>query len=280
MILETPESALLHPHGIPLPLSEPLPEIRAGDLIVRLAETEREVQSAQQLRYRIFYDEMKARPTPEMQRLERDFDSLDALCDHLLVIDAGRDRVVGTYRLITRKAARINGGFYSSSEYDISCLANWPGEVLELGRSCVEGDYRTGGTMQLLWRGIAGYVFAHGIEVMFGCASLPGVDVEKLQLPLSYLHHHHLAPLERRPRALPHRYVQMDRIPADVIDPQAGMASLPPLIKGYLRIGGGVGDGAVVDWEFNTTDVCIIVKTQLMTDKYMSHYRRAVEGSA
>ena len=257
-----------------------MPEIRVGDLIVRLADSEREVQAAQRLRYRIFYDEMRAKASPEMERLERDFDSLDALCDHLLVIDSSRESVVGTYRLITRKMAIAHGGFYTASEYDISCLETWPGEVLELGRSCVDAEYRTGGTMQLLWRGLAAYVFTHGIEVMFGCASLPGVDVERLKRPLAFLHHFHRAPLDRRPKALAHRYVDMDRIPADAIDPKEALSELPPLLKGYLRVGGGIGDGAVIDWQFNTTDVCIVVKTEFVTDKYIKHYRRSVAGSA
>jgi putative hemolysin len=257
-----------------------MPEIRAGDLIVRLAETEREVQAAQRLRYRIFYNEMHAKASPEMERLERDFDSLDALCDHLLVIDSSRECVVGTYRLITRRMAIAHGGFYTASEYDISCLETWPGEVLELGRSCVDAEYRTGGTMQLLWRGLAAYVFTHGIEVMFGCASLPGVDIEQLKRPLAYLHHFHRAPIERRPSALTHRAVDMNRIPADQIDQKEALAELPPLLKGYLRVGGGIGDGAVIDWQFNTTDVCIVVKTELVTDKYIKHYRRSMESGA
>lgn len=256
-----------------------IPEIRAGDLIVRLAEDEEEISAAQRLRYRIFYNEMRAKASPDMERLERDFDSLDAYCDHLLVIDSSRDTVVGTYRLITRKMAIAHGGFYTASEFDISCLEAWPGEVLELGRSCVDAEYRTGGTMQLLWRGLAAYVFTHGIEVMFGCASLPGVDVERLKRPLAYLHHYHLAPADRRPRAVAPRCVSMDRIPADAIDPKEALAELPPLLKGYLRVGGGVGEGAVIDWQFNTTDVCIVVKTELVTDKYIKHYRRSVEGS-
>jgi L-ornithine Nalpha-acyltransferase len=256
-----------------------VPEVRAGDLIVRLAEDEEEIQAAQRLRYRIFYQEMHAKPSPATERLERDFDSLDALCDHLLVIDASRDTVVGTYRLITRKMAIAHGGFYTANEYDISCLEAWPGEVLELGRSCVDVEYRTGATMQLLWRGLAAYVFSHGIEVMFGCASLPGVDVERLKLPLAYLHHHHLAAENRRPRALAPRHVAMDRLSVDQIDVKAALAVLPPLLKGYLRVGGEIGDGAVIDWQFNTTDVCLVLKTELVTDRYIKHYRRSVEGS-
>ena len=126
--------------------------------------------------------------------------------------------------------------------------------------------------MTLLWRGIAAYVFHYDITLMFGCASLPGTDPDALALPLSYLYHHHLAPLEMRPRALPDLYTPMDRIPAGDLDPRAGNISLPPLIKGYLRVGAFVGDGAVIDRQFHTTDVCVVVKTDMVTAKYRQHY--------
>ena len=114
---------------------------------------------------------------------------------------------------------------------------------------------------------------------MFGCASLHGTDPRALALPLAYLHHHHLAPPELRPRALEDRYVDMQLMPADAIEPMRALAELPPLVKGYLRLGGFVGDGAVVDEQFNTTDICIVVKTELVTDKYYKHYeRRSREG--
>ena len=128
--------------------------------------------------------------------------------------------------------------------------------------------------MQLLWRGIAGYVFTHNIDLMFGCASLPGIKPEALAVPLSYLYHHHLAPAEIRPRALPSLYTEMNLLPADAIAARQAVVELPPLIKGYLRLGGFVGDGAVIDRQFNTTDVCVIVKTDLITDKYFRHYDR------
>jgi putative hemolysin len=146
--------------------------------------------------------------------------------------------------------------------------------VLELGRSCVDSAYRTKMTMQLLWRGIAGYVFTHNIDLLFGCASLPGVNPEALAVPLSYLYHKHLAPADLRPRALPELYTDMNLLPAAAINARQALAELPPLVKGYLRLGGFVGDGAVIDRQFNTTDVCVIVKTDLITDKYFRHYDR------
>ncbi len=250
--------------------------VRCDGLEVRLAETPAEVDAAQALRYRVFYQEMSARPTPEMAARQRDFDGFDGSCDHLLVIDHDRDAVVGTYRLMRRAAAARCGSFYSSGEYDLTPILAYPGEILELGRSCVDAAYRTRPTMELLWRGIAAYVFRHRIGLMFGCASLPGTDPEALAVPLAYLRHNHLAPAGLRPRALPERYVDMDRRPPDEVNRREGLALLPPLIKGYLRLGGFVGDGAVIDDQFNTTDVCIVVKTDTVTEKYYRHYERAV----
>jgi putative hemolysin len=253
-------------------------DLASGLLQVRLAETAADIDAAQALRYRIFYERLGARPLPEMARRHRDFDRFDEFCDHLLVLDhsrgCGAESVVGTYRLIRRAAVARLGAFYSAAEYDIGPLAAYPGEILELGRSCVDPAYRQRPAMQLLWAGIAAYVFHYDIALMFGCASLPGTDADALATPLSYLCHYHLAPPPLRVRALPHRYVEMRRMAADRIDPAAALAALPPLIKGYLRLGGFVGDGAVIDDQFNTTDVCVVVKTDLVTQKYSRHYER------
>jgi L-ornithine Nalpha-acyltransferase len=260
------------------PLDGRIIDIRSGPLQVRLAETAADIDAAQALRYRIFYETLGARPIPEMARRRRDFDRFDEDCDHLLVLDHSRaadaNIVVGTYRLIRREIAARLGGFYSANEYDIAPLVVHPGEILELGRSCVDPAYRQRPAMQMLWSGIAAYVFHHGIVLMFGCASLPGTDPDALAMPLSYLHYHHLAPPALRPRALTGRYVDMCRSDRAAIDTARAAAALPPLIKGYLRVGGFVGDGAVIDEQFNTTDVCILVKTDLITEKYSRHYER------
>jgi putative hemolysin len=257
-------------------------ELRAGNLGLRLAESTAEVEAAQALRYRVFYDEMGAHADAATRTARRDMDQFDAVADHLLVLDHdlgdGPAAVVGTYRLIRREGAAKLGRFYSESEYDIATLASYPGEVMELGRSCVAGPYRTRGTLQLLWRGIAAYVFRYRIDLMFGCASLPGTDLDQLAPQLSYLHANHLAPPALRPRALPERYQAMDRMALGAAETRAALHDLPPLIKGYLRLGGFVGDGAVIDAQFNTTDVCIVVKTELVTEKYAKHYERTVGG--
>ncbi len=253
-------------------------ELRGGNLGVRLAIGEAEIDAVQALRYRVFYQELKARADSETATSQRDRDVYDTVADHLLVVDhelgEGAESVVGTYRLIQREAAGRIGHFYSSDEYDIACIEAIPGRILELGRSCVDTGYRNRSVMQLLWRGIAAYVFQHKIELMFGCASLPGNDPDALAAELTYLYYHHLAPAAIRPRALPHRYIEMRRLDRDEIDARAALTKLPPLIKGYLRLGGFIGDGAVIDPQFNTTDVAVVVKTDLVTEKYYKHYER------
>lgn len=259
----------------------PFAPIRAGNLLARLAATDADVEAAQALRFRVFFEEMGAKPTVEAKHLRRDADGFDPYCDHLLVIDeAAGDSVVGTYRVLRREAAAAKGGFYSESEYDIRPLLDLPGEILELGRSCVDAAYRTRLTMNLLWQTIAAYVFHYDVGVMFGCASLSGTDAAAHATALSYLHHYHLAPPAFRPKALPERYVDMLQIPREQLDAKAALAALPPLVKGYLRLGGFVGDGAVIDRDFNTTDVSIVVKTDLITEKYSRHYERAIRDPA
>ncbi len=262
---------------------EPVVDVNFESLQARLAADEAEIDAAQALRYRVFYEEMGAQPTPEMAHRRRDFDNFDSGCDHLLVFDhakgTGAAAVVGTYRLLRREMAAKGGGFYSASEYDLGKIRDFPGEILELGRSCTDISARSGAVARLMWRGIAAYVFHYRIAVMFGCASLHGTDPDALALSLAYLHHFHRAPPDLRMRALDDRYVEMDRMAKESIDPTRAQALLPPLIKGYLRLGGFVGDGAVIDRPFNTTDVSIVVKTDLVTDRYYRHYeRRAREG--
>ena len=170
------------------------PVLAQGSMLeVRIAQTKAEIEEAQRLRYHVFYQEMSAIPTPEMQASGRDFDRYDAFCDHLLVVDReaqgpGRPgAVVGTYRLLRSDIAAQNGGFYTSGEYDLSTVfaAHPPGtKFVELGRSCVLREYRAKPiTLQLLWRGIVLYLDRYSLDVMFGCASFPGVDPGALSLP-------------------------------------------------------------------------------------------------
>ncbi|TPW34553.1 GNAT family N-acetyltransferase [Oecophyllibacter saccharovorans] len=257
-------------------------ELRGGTLGVRLALNEEERDAAQALRYQVFFEEMGAHPDAATRRSRRDVDPYDDVADHLLVIDhsrLGRDRVVGTYRLLRSEAAAKAGNFYSASEYDLSLLTDFPGNLLEVGRSCVARDYRGRSAMQLLWRGIASYIFLHRIDVLFGCASLHGIQPDSLADELTWLYHNHLAPPALRVRARPERYVDMQRSDPTTLDRRRCLSRLPPLIKGYLRLGGYVGDGAVVDEQFNTTDVAVLVKSELLADKYYRHYERRLRDA-
>lgn len=252
---------------------------RAGQLDVRVAVSDEEIAAAQALRYGIFYEEMGATPSFAMRRQRRDIDPYDAVCDHLLVIDHGFDgapRVVGTYRMLRQVVAERHRGFYSAGEYDLSPLFATAraggGQLLELGRSCVAAEHRNNATIGLLWRGIAAYLQTHGVSHMFGCASLHGTDPRAFDAELSYLHHHHLAPPALRARALPGHHVPMDRIPADRLDARAAGRALPPLVKGYLRVGATVGDGAFVDRQFNTVDVFVVMPVERITARYLERF--------
>ncbi len=253
-------------------------DLRSGSLQIRLAESEADIDGVQALRYRVFYEEMGATPNPDMALKRRDFDDFDRHCDHLLAIDhalgSGPEAIVGTYRYIRRPAAKKIGRFYSAAEFDISKIVAFPGEILELGRSCVDARARNSATLRLLWRGNAAYVFHHKIDLMFGCASLAGTDPDALAVPLTYLYQHRLASPELRPRALPGRYVEMNRLAPGSYDAEAAAAAMTPIVKGYLRLGGCVGEGAVIDRQFNTIDVSVVVRCDHVTEKYYRHYER------
>ena len=255
-----------------------------GNLELKLAQDSYEIEAAQKLRYRVFYEEMGANPSPQIKRLRLDYDEFDDNADHLLVIDRrlrnnfsgrGRHPVIGTYRLLQRSHLGPSKNFYTANEFDISKILSFPGKILELGRSCVDINYRNRVTLQLLWQGIATYVFSHKIDLMFGCASFPGIQPERHQAALAYLRSQHQAPQIIRPCALPKKYVDMGSKPEAIGNEVIKINNLPPLIKGYLRVGGQVGDGAVIDNQFNTTDVCVIVKTAALPIRYRRHYERS-----
>jgi putative hemolysin len=255
---------------------------RSGSLEVRLARGPREIWRAQRLRYRVFYQEMSAKPDVVSRMFRRDADRFDGACDHLLVIDhAARGRfggtkpkVVGTYRLMRQSAAERLGGFYTQGEFDLApLLARHPGKrLLELGRSCVLQPYRTKKTVELLWHGIWAYVRHHRIDAMFGCASFDGVNPDALALPLSFLHHHARPDEEWSASARPERCVAMDRLPAAMVDMKLALKEMPPLIKGYLRLGARFGSGAVIDRQFGTTDVLVILPVAAIDRRYLAYY--------
>lgn len=260
-----------------------------GNLRVRLAQTRKDILKAQRLRYRVFYEEMSATPSviAGMRRLDQD--PYDAVCDHLLVVDRGgegrsepgrwssgrRENVVGTYRVLRQEVAERTLGFYTASEYDILPLieARSPKyRFMELGRSCVLQPYRTKRSVELLWQGLWTYVREHNVDVMLGCASFGGTDPSEHAMALSFLHHHAMAPDEWRCKAHDHLYTRMDLLKPEEVNPKAALKALPPLIKGYLRLGACVGDGAVIDHQFGTTDVLIILPVERIDPRYFEHF--------
>lgn len=261
--------------GLPDPLG------RIGTLELRLARKPKDVKRAQKLRYKVFFEEMSAVPNVAARLLRRDADIFDQVCDHLLVRDSeprggliAKKRTVGTYRLLRQDVAERHFGFYTQGEFDIAPLIARHAHLnfLELGRSCVLEPWRDRRTVELLWHGIWAYVLAHRVEVMIGCASLEGSNPSELALPLSYLHHFHRAPEPWRAEALPHRRAEVPLLPKDKINPKEALRALPPLIKGYLRLGAMIGDGAVADRQFGTTDVLIVLPRAFINPRYVSYY--------
>jgi len=253
---------------------------RAPGLEVRLANNPREIEAAQRLRYRVFYEEMGAVPMDGESRPGIDRDHFDDWCDHLLVIDPGlpeEHSVVGTYRLMPGSRQAAAGGFYSASEFDLTpLLANGPRaeRLLECGRSCVAAGYRTSRTVQLLWRGIAAYMADHDIEAMFGCASLPGTDIQQHAGPLAFMHQHALAPASLRVSALPEHAADLPETRLSCDGRRSALKALPPLIKAYLRLGAWIGEGAATDRQFRTTDVFVLLPVTRIPARYHAYFDR------
>ncbi len=257
-------------------------QLNIENVEVKLAQEDAEVEAAQRLRYKVFYEEYEAKPSAEMIKERRDMDAFDEVADHLLVVDKSIadpiDRIVGTYRLLRHEAADKHGQFYTSDEYNIAPLINSGSTLLELGRSCVLADYRTRTVLHLLWEGIIKFMLENDLGTMFGCASLHGTDIDALSHQLAYLHHNHLAPENIRPRALDERFVDMNLHPKEDLNEREIFKSLPPLIKGYMRVGCTIGEGAVIDHQFGTTDVCIVLPMKEFAPRYRKHYARKINS--
>lgn len=252
---------------------------RLGALEVRLARFAAEVRRAQELRYRVFYKEMCAAPDARRMIAQRDVDHFDTICDHLIVLDheshspTGKPALVGTYRLLRQHMAERSLGFYNAREFDIGALIARHRErkFLELSRACVLPAYRNKRVIELLWHGIWTYVVQHEFDVMIGCASLGGTDLDELALPLSFLHHFGSAPEGWRVRAKPQYYVEMNRISKEHVDKKAAVSALPPLVKGYLRLGAFFGEGAVIDHHFGVTVVLVVLPVSAMRTRYKQY---------
>lgn len=252
---------------------------RIGSLEARLARDEAEVTAAQEIRYRVFYEELGARSNRAQALDRRDADRYDPVCDHILVFDQAlpgpeRERIVGTYRVLNQEGAALAGGFYSEDEFDVATLiSRHPRKrFLELGRSCVLPRYRSKRTIEALWQAIWAYVLHHDIDVMAGCASFHGRIPAAHAESLSFLTQNFPTAPEYAVRALPWRYVGMDLVPAEAIKAKSAFSRMPPLIKGYVRIGARIGDGCVIDHDFETVDVFVVLPVKEIQQRYITYY--------
>ncbi len=263
---------------VPKPGLPDLSGIEVEGLILRRAETEAEVQAAQALRYRVFYDERGAHPVGEMGRLKRDYDQFDPVAHHLLVIDDQNpvgEKVVGTYRLMLEADASAAGlGLYSESRYDLTALRRQQRSMVELSRSCVLDSYRRRATIALLWSGIAAYFFHYQLGYMIGIVSFAGNDVSRYDLEFAYLRQHHLAPEAIRPVVKPEMYVPMPERELTKAEQRQALRMMPPLVRGYLTAGAKAGDGVMIDEQFNTIVACMVLDTDAAPPSFRRYYER------
>jgi putative hemolysin len=256
-------------------MAEHTPLARAGDLVVRLAASAAEIAAAQALRYRVFFEEGGAAPDAASRASRRDLCRFDEVCDHVIAVDATSGEIVGAYRLLRQNVAAERFGFYSAAEFEIGpLLARHPHlRFMELGRSCVAEGYRAKRTMETLWRGVWAYALRHGVDAMFGCASLPGADPQLHAAALSVLTGLAVEPQWRVTPAAGARRAEVPRAaPHDV---RAAIRDLPPLMKGYLRLGARFAPEAVVDEAFGTTDVFVVLRVADIQARYLQHFAPA-----
>lgn len=249
-------------------------------LELKIASSRDEVLASQRLRYKVFVEELGATSNAVDHDLKIEADEFDEWCDHLILIDKSIDpstmnHVIGVYRLLRDDVALGKCGFYSESEFDLMPLKNSGKKLLELGRSCVHPNFRSGIAMFHLWNRLAEYVIEHGIEILFGVASFHGTNPQKYASQLTYLHHHHLAPEKLRVTVREHG-INLDMLPKQHIDTKRAIVGMPSLIKAYIRLGGLIGEGAYQDNSFNTIDVCILMDTQNMANNRREYYHRMV----
>lgn len=256
---------------------EPLQLGRIGPLKARLAVDWDEVRAAQKLRHRVFFQELGARGNASSRLLGRDRDSFDRHCDHLLVLDndlPDNAQLVGTYRALDTGQAAKAGGFYSETEFDLTALKHHyrSGKMLELGRSCVAPDHRSKRVMELMWQGVWALAVARGADVLFGCASFSTTDPETIAPSLGWLSANVMLDEALACTALTASQVELRDYSNRVSDTRRSLAAMPPLLKGYLRLGARIGSQAVIDHQFGTTDVLVVLDVKSINPRYINYY--------
>ena len=240
---------------------------------IKIAESNFEIKKAQILRYNIFFKEKNIKRNNLKFFLQRDYDFYDKISDHLIIIDNNReirDNVIGTYRLLKGNCAKLYRGFYTEQEFDISNLKkNFSSkDMLELGRSCVHPQYRSGIILKLLWQGISNYIKMYKIKILMGCASFHGTNPSKFKDEFSLLYENYRLPEDYDVKSLQDNEISFSKN----INPSTILNKLPPLIKGYLRAGGMVSENFYIDREFDTIDYCVIVLTENIVTRYQNKF--------
>jgi putative hemolysin len=243
------------------------PTTKAGRYQVRFAIDDAEVAAAQALRYRVFYDEKQGNPSAEMIVVKRDIDEWDAAGFHVIVIDTAADMqpaIVGTLRLFFNECLKPGQHFYTERTFSLSKLHTFYGKSLELSRFCVDPNGRGGVILMLIWKYAMSFLQDNDIDVMFGCASFTGVNIDTHLPILNYLYDHHLAPKFLRPEPKVDNYIDLNTISKfDAMTADAKKA-IPTLLRGYLKLGAKISDAAIIDHVFNTVYVAIYVETKNM----------------
>lgn len=248
--------------------------IETNRFTVKIAETLAEIESALKLRFQVFNLEMNE---GLQSSFETGFDSdvFDTFCDHLIVRDRTTEKTVGTYRLLRQEKAEQQIGFYSEGEFDLTILKKNTPNAMELGRSCVAKEFRSAPVINLLWSGIGRYIEMYGITHLFGCASIH-THVGHTIAPIhTYLSAFHLAPSKFRVHPLPHCVLELPSYTLQAKDHSVVFSSLPPLVKGYIRLGAVICGDPAIDREFGTTDYLILLDTDRISSKYKSHFQAA-----
>lgn len=248
-------------------MPQPIPISHAQNAAPRLrvftARHADEVEAAQRLRYRVFAEAFGAQVAGRRPGLDED--EYDPFCEHLLVRDEDSGRIVGTYRLLLPEQVRHVGCYYAETEFDLARIRVLPVRILELGRSCVHPDYRNGATIALLWSGLAAIMQHQRIDFVMGCASVPNESGTQVGALYAQLAARHLTPAEQRVfprRPLPH------------FDPAASAtpATLPPLLKGYLRAGALIGGAPAWDPAFHSADFFMWLPASRIAPRYRRHF--------
>ena len=253
--------------------------IKVRDFEVRLTRNKEERRMVRQLRYDVFVAEEGATPTDEQKELHEEFDEFDKYAEYMAVFH--NDKIVGTYRIIDKKAADKMGGFYTETEFNISKIKKASDNIAEMSRACVAAEYRENAlVMRMLWAGLSEYVLRRRIAVLFGVASWVGQKPVESAQAISYLYYNYLSPLRLRARVIPERFAdgvdqrmaKMNILPRAFVDEELAKKQMTPLIKGYLRMGATFGQGVFIDKPFNTYDVFVMLQTKNMDAAYQKHF--------